>query len=1014
MRTKKRLKVLGLVVVSSILVMFFVSAGAAETEKGLIAHWPLDEGEGGVIKDVSGNGNDGKISGATWTPGRSGSALRFDSSADAVSANYLPSLVLLPSRLKFRMYNKHPNTFVYFPDGKGVNFNYYGSFEPSPSWYHLAFTYDSSSREWVYYLDGEEKVRKTFSIEGRTDYSIRQVATGVTIGREGAGFFPGSIDEIKIYNRALSAEEIKADYKKIADKEYHIPETLAKGVVFDDLNQNGTQDKGEQGVGEVVLSDGLNTSLTDNKGCYELKLPLGKEFSVVFVTVPSDYEATTPFYQKVKISPMGVDSVNFGLRRSPQSRNFSFVQITDTHAGYVKEADFIEDLNEINRFTPKPAFAVNTGDMVNLGQKVSEWEVYIRAIKALKFPLYNVVGNHDMYNYAGGGATRENLHLLFGSGGPTYYSFDYGGVHFVIFDLYTDIKTELSWLKNDLSLQPEDRPIIFFQHQPTDKKILELLSQYNTIATVTGHYHHTRNYLYKDKILDINSPPLCFGGIDNSPRGFRIISIKDGKVSLKHRISGQDKRLTIVSPQGEVRTEDKLKVIANIYDTSLKVVNAEYRIDEGDWQKMTSLGEWRWQAEYKVPEGFSGIHTTKVRATNEKGIAWEKEETFRFLSSSSPLPKPGSDWPMFRNDPAHRGESKDIVSPPLHLAWSTYTGGTIGFSSPAIRGRRLYIGVLDEAGIEKCGIIALDTVSGKILGKYKTDSSVKGTPAVGKDLVYAASVKGTVYALDIETGKEGWRYDLRGDKASCWMYSSPLLYEDVLYVGTYPNFVALAAETGKKIWGITPVGSWGSYSSPLIYNDKVYAGFMNSFYCLEKETGKKVWQRKGTDSDVYFYFLHSTPAIFDDTIYLAGTNGKLYALEAKTGNKLWSAGLDGKISSPAISGSTLYIGSPDGNVYALDKLSGIKLWSYQTGEVLVSLSPYQRGKSSIASSPAISGNTLYIGSADGNLYGLDKRTGKKIWSYNLGVPIASSPTVSGNTVYVGAYDGCVYAFTSMQ
>jgi len=135
-------------------------------------------------------------------------------------------------------------------------------------------------------------------------------------------------------------------------------------------------------------------------------------------------------------------------------------------------------------------------------------------------------------------------------------------------------------------------------------------------------------------------------------------------------------------------------------------------------------------------------------------------------------------------------------------------------------------------------------------------------------------------------------------------------------------------------------------------------------------------------------------------------------LGTETGKKLWSSDL-GKgriVSSPAIFDSALYIGSPDGNIYALDKLTGIKLWSYQIGKALVSFIPYQRGESSIVSSPAISGNTLYIGSDDGHLYGLDKRTGKKIWSYNLGVPIASSPAISGNTLYIGAYDGCVYAF----
>jgi outer membrane protein assembly factor BamB len=59
----------------------------------------------------------------------------------------------------------------------------------------------------------------------------------------------------------------------------------------------------------------------------------------------------------------------------------------------------------------------------------------------------------------------------------------------------------------------------------------------------------------------------------------------------------------------------------------------------------------------------------------------------------------------------------------------------------------------------------------------------------------------------------------------------------------------------------------------------------------------------------------------------------------------------------------------------------------------------------------LSGNTVYLGSADGRLYALDAGSGKETWRYDLGVPITSSPAISGNTVYVASYDGSIYAFT---
>jgi outer membrane protein assembly factor BamB len=48
------------------------------------------------------------------------------------------------------------------------------------------------------------------------------------------------------------------------------------------------------------------------------------------------------------------------------------------------------------------------------------------------------------------------------------------------------------------------------------------------------------------------------------------------------------------------------------------------------------------------------------------------------------------------------------------------------------------------------------------------------------------------------------------------------------------------------------------------------------------------------------------------------------------------------------------------------------------------------------------------------LYALDTESGKEMWRYDLGVPITSSPAISGNTVYIGAYDGSIYAFTQIS
>jgi len=62
------------------------------------------------------------------------------------------------------------------------------------------------------------------------------------------------------------------------------------------------------------------------------------------------------------------------------------------------------------------------------------------------------------------------------------------------------------------------------------------------------------------------------------------------------------------------------------------------------------------------------------------------------------------------------------------------------------------------------------------------------------------------------------------------------------------------------------------------------------------------------------------------------------------------------------------------------------------------------------SSPAVSGNHIYIGSFDNSIYCLDKNTGKLKWKFETGDDVWSSPAVSGDYVYVGSGDGRIYAF----
>jgi outer membrane protein assembly factor BamB len=113
--------------------------------------------------------------------------------------------------------------------------------------------------------------------------------------------------------------------------------------------------------------------------------------------------------------------------------------------------------------------------------------------------------------------------------------------------------------------------------------------------------------------------------------------------------------------------------------------------------------------------------------------------------------------------------------------------------------------------------------------------------------------------------------------------------------------------------------------------------------------------------------------------------------------KQWEEGVGSSIqTTPALSGGTLYFGTSGGRVYALSTDSGSQEWLHYTGQKFVS-------------SPVVSSGIVSLGSMDGNLFALSQDTGDRRWVFETGGPIISSPVVADGVVLVGSGDQHLYA-----
>lgn len=198
-----------------------------------MAAYSFNEGSGTTVHDSSGNNNTGALSAATWsTAGRYGSALSFDGSTSIVTVPDSPSLDL-SSALTLEAWINPPaasqgwqNVLFKEMPGNGAYFLYRSGYSAAPvggifttaeqtvlgttgpplgGWTHLAFTYDGATER--FYVNG-------VLVSSRSVSGAVQVSNGVLhIGGDSVWgeHFQGLIDEIRIYNRALSASQIQTD-----------------------------------------------------------------------------------------------------------------------------------------------------------------------------------------------------------------------------------------------------------------------------------------------------------------------------------------------------------------------------------------------------------------------------------------------------------------------------------------------------------------------------------------------------------------------------------------------------------------------------------------------------------------------------------------------------------------------------------------------------------------------------------------------------------------------------------
>lgn len=226
-------------------------------------------------------------------------------------------------------------------------------------------------------------------------------------------------------------------------------------------------------------------------------------------------------------------------------------------------------------------------------------------------------------------------------------------------------------------------------------------------------------------------------------------------------------------------------------------------------------------------------------------------------------------------------------------------------------------------------------------------------------------------------------------------------------------FLILASFVLAACSGQVPNVNWPGLS---VAGDMVYLAHGTEVLAINAATQSQIWRFPAERSTAQYY---AAPAVDESGVVIGdfGASGGMFSpkvivhtfgLEEQPTNPttVWEQSAVAKdkiVAPPLIVGDRVFFGTADNQLFALDRKTGAPLWD----------TPFS-AQSAIWGQPTYADGTLYVASLDGLVYAVDPESGAENGRWETSGAIAGSPIVVGDQIFVGSFDSKLHALDRLQ